>query len=71
MGWLWNTIFGWEEVLVTQDINQYMKMKNEYENNGIETQSEFVNSPSSHRGVGMMNNVTMYYLYVKKNKKIK
>ena len=44
MGRLWNLLFGWEEVLVTPDMNQYMKMKNELENKGIRTQSEFINN---------------------------
>ncbi len=68
MGRLWNLLFGWEEVLVTPDMNQYMKMKNELENKGIRTQSEFINNASSHRGIGTLNNVGMYYLYVKKEK---
>ena len=32
MGRLWNLLFGWEEVLVTPEMNHYMKMKNELEN---------------------------------------
>lgn len=68
MSRLWNMIFGWEEVLATQDINQYMKVKNELENKGIRTQTEFVNNSFSHRGIGSLNNVGMYYLYVKKVK---
>jgi archaellum component FlaG (FlaF/FlaG flagellin family) len=69
MGSIWKAIFGWEEVLVTYDINLYMKTKNEYNNSGIATQSEFVNNPNSHRGFGSVNQTTMYYLYVKKDKK--
>ncbi|MFV0467220.1 MAG: hypothetical protein ACK5ML_14360 [Lachnospiraceae bacterium] len=68
MGRLWNMIFGWEEVLATSNIDQYMKMKIELDNKGIESQTKFVNNPGSHRGVGTMNNVGMYYLYIKKAK---
>lgn len=69
MSWLWNMIFGWEEILVTQDINTYMKMKAELNSKGIITRTEFANNPSSHRGTGLMNNVSTYYIYVKKDKK--
>lgn len=68
MGWLWDMFFGWEEILVTQDINRYMKMKTELNNKGIITRTKFINNPSSNRGVGPINNMCTYYLYVKKDK---
>ncbi|WP_097004491.1 hypothetical protein [Lacrimispora amygdalina] len=69
MSRLWNIIFGWEEILVTDDIDKYMKLKAELTNKGIITRTEFVNNQRSHRGTGSMGNVSMYYLYMKKNKK--
>lgn len=62
-------IFGWEEILVTQDIDQYMKMKSEMANKEVITRTEFINKSSSQRGLGSKNNVGVYYLYVKKDKK--
>ena len=62
-------IFGWEEILVTQDIDQYMKMKSEMANKEVITRTEFINKSSRHRGLGSKNNVSVYYLYVKKDKK--
>ena len=69
MGRLWNMIFGWEEILVTDNIDQYMKMKTEMNNKGIETRTEFYNKSRSHRGIGSMRSEVTYYLYVKKDKK--
>ncbi|MCF8018820.1 MAG: hypothetical protein K9L62_05360 [Vallitaleaceae bacterium] len=66
MSRLLNIIFGWEEVLVTQDLNHYMKLKSDLDSKGIATRSEFVNS--RHRGIGSIGNGT-YYLYVKKEEK--
>lgn len=68
MGWLWDLIFGWEEIFVTQDISQYMKKKTELNNKGIKTRSRFVNHSSSNRGIGTMGNFCTYYIYVKKQK---
>ncbi|MDD3413062.1 MAG: hypothetical protein PHY47_03580 [Lachnospiraceae bacterium] len=68
MSRFWNMILGWEKVLETSSIDEYMKMKNELEIKGVQTQSEFINNPSSHRGLGSLNNVGTYYLYVKKIK---
>lgn len=69
MSRLWNMIFGWEEVLVTDNIDQYMKVKSELNNRGIMTRTEFVNNAGRNRGIGSMNNVAMYYIYVKKKQK--
>jgi hypothetical protein len=69
MGWLWNMIFGWEEILVTQDIDKYMQVKNDLNSKGIISKTEFVNNPSSNKGIGPILNTTMYYLYVKKDKR--
>ena len=66
MSRLLNIIFGWEEVLVTQDLNHYMKLKSDLDSKGISTRSEFVNA--RHRGIGSIGNGT-YYLYVKKEEK--
>ena len=70
MSRLLNQLFGWEEVLVTQDLNHYMKVKSDFNNKGVDTKSEFINS--RHRGMGSKGNgVEMYYLYVKKDAKNK
>ena len=70
MSRLLNMLFGWEEILVTQDMDQYMKAKTDFESKGIKTRSEFINS--KHRGLGSIGNgVCMYYLYVKKQSTIK
>ena len=69
MGRLWNMIFGWEEILVTDNIDQYMKTKAEMDNKGIETRTEFFNKSRSNRGIGFMRSAVTYYLYVKKDKK--
>lgn len=70
MSRLWDMLFGWEEVLITDNMDKYIKMKTELNNKGIKTRSKFVNS-ENHRGIGSMRHVRMYYLYVKKEKKLK
>lgn len=73
MSRLLNMIFGWEEVLVTQNINQYMKMKNQLNDNGIRSKTEFVNSSGGSMNRASMistKSITTYYLYTKKVKEV-
>ena len=71
MSRLGKILFGWEEVLVTPSLEVYLKQKSELENNGIRTDSEFINNPraGSLGTFGSSSNVCLYYLYVKKRKK--
>ena len=70
MSTLLNMLLGWEEVLVTSDVNRYSKAKRVLIDNGIKTRTETnhigLGSGSGSFDPGGRNNL-MYYLFVKRN----
>ncbi|MFV0465593.1 MAG: hypothetical protein ACK5ML_05910 [Lachnospiraceae bacterium] len=59
-----NMISGWEEVLKTSDSELYQKVKADFENCGLLTQSEYVNHSACVRETGKLDLSGTYYLYV-------
>lgn len=71
MGMILCLLFGWEEIMATNNIDLYMKIKGSLINNGIKVQSSIMDAysvrSSSHLdGHHRIN--AMYYIYVKKEK---
>lgn len=64
MNLILNMIFGWEEILVTPNIDIYIKIKEKLKDNNIKFNSNIEEGMKSRNDIHSKNKI--YYLYVKK-----